>query len=70
MSIGGRVEIKDSGRWWSGTIVFVRLGGNVDVVFDDDGSESIDVDVKKVRLIGVKDDGLKVGQKVRKHNIV
>jgi hypothetical protein len=66
IAIGGRVEVKDSGKWWPATIIFVRMSGNVDVVYDVDGSESIDVNLKKVRLIGVENEGEKVGQKVRK----
>jgi hypothetical protein len=65
IAIGGRVEIKDIGKWWPATIVFVRMSGNVDVVYDVDGSESIDVNLRKVRLIGVENEGEKVGQKVR-----
>jgi hypothetical protein len=41
------------------------MSGNVDVVYDVDGSESIDVNLRKVRLIGVENEGEKVGQKVR-----
>ena len=52
IAIGGRVEINDSGKWWPATIVFIRKNGNVNVVWDVDGSESIDVNLKKVRLIG------------------
>ncbi|GMI26233.1 hypothetical protein TrCOL_g3043 [Triparma columacea] len=52
IALGGRVEVKDANKWWPATIVFVRKNGNVNVVWDVDGSESIDVNLRKVRLIG------------------
>ncbi|GMI37796.1 hypothetical protein TrCOL_g12011 [Triparma columacea] len=70
IAIGGRVEIKDIGKWWPATIIFVRMSGNVDVVYDVDGSESIDVNLRKVRLIGVENEGEKVGQKRKVKKLV
>jgi hypothetical protein len=66
---GGRVEVKDNGKWWTGVISCVHDNGNVSVMFDSDDSESVDVHPSKVRFertVRLENEGEKVKHKVRK----
>ncbi|GMH72532.1 hypothetical protein TrRE_jg3282, partial [Triparma retinervis] len=63
---GGRVEVKDNGKWWTGVISCVHDNGNVDVIFDSDDSESVDVHPSKVRferMVRLENEGEKVKHK-------